>query len=274
MSDSLRRVLTALVAAPVVLGLAYLGGWPFAVLIAGIGMVAQSEIFDIARSSGVEPYAPIGYLLGALIVAGVMIPELWAVAIAVIVGFISLAPFLVERGGFLANVMVTLASALYPTGLLAALVTIREGRGPLIDDLGAFFVVMLIFFLVWATDIFALYTGKAIGRTKLAPSISPNKTWEGSVGGVLAAGLVAIGFKLTGAVDLAWVHLAAMVVICGVVSQAGDLAESQIKRSAGVKDASSILPGHGGLFDRFDSMVVAAPLAYLYLVYVAKVFII
>jgi phosphatidate cytidylyltransferase len=272
MSDSVRRVLTALIAAPVVLGIAYVGGWAFAALIAAIGLVAQSEVYDIARASGVQPLAAVGYALGGLAVAGVLWPGAWAIALAVTVAFIALAPFFLEREAFLANLTTTLAAALYPTGLLGALVAIRAGRGAETDALAAFFLVMMTLFLVWATDIFALYTGKAIGKTKLAPDISPNKTWEGSVGGAVAAGLVAIGFKLTGAVDLAWIHVGGVVLICGVISQAGDLAESQIKRSAGVKDASSILPGHGGLFDRFDSMAVAAPLTFLYLTYVAGVF--
>ncbi|HHP7238560.1 phosphatidate cytidylyltransferase [Longibacter sp.] len=273
MSDSIRRVLTALVAAPVVLGLAYVGGWPFAALIAAIGLVAQSEIFAIARSSGCTPNAVVGYALGVLVVAGVMVPAAWALALTVAVVFVALAPFVLEKDNFLANLMITLGSGLYPSGFLAALVALRTGRGPEVDAMGAFLLVMLTFFLVWATDIFALYTGKAVGRTKLAPSISPNKTWEGAIGGAIAAALVAAGFKIMGAVDLAWVDLGAVVVICGILSQAGDLAESQIKRSAGVKDTSSILPGHGGLLDRFDSMAVAAPLTYLYLVRVAGIFV-
>ncbi|NBC87847.1 MAG: phosphatidate cytidylyltransferase [Bacteroidetes bacterium] len=273
MSDSVRRVLTALVAAPVVLGLAYVGGWPFAALIAAIGVIAQSEILSIARSAGYHPNAVVGYALGVLVVAGVMLPGAWALALTAAVVFVAFAPFVLEKDNFLANLMVTLGSAVYPSGFLAALVALRIGRGPEVDSMAAFFLVMLTFFLVWATDIFALYTGKAFGRTKLAPSISPNKTWEGAVGGAVAAAVVAVGFKITGAVDLAWVHMGGVVLICGVFSQAGDLAESQIKRSAGVKDASSILPGHGGLLDRFDSMAVAAPLTYLYLVRVAGIFV-
>jgi phosphatidate cytidylyltransferase len=118
---------------------------------------------------------------------------------------------------------------------------------------------------VWATDIFAYYTGRSLGKTPLAPKISPNKTWEGSIGGAAAALLVAVGFHATVLPELSALDLAALTVFGGGVSQTGDLAESQIKRSTGTKDASSILPGHGGLFDRFDAMVVAAPLIYLYL---------
>ncbi len=272
MPDSIRRILTALVAAPVVIGIAYVGGWAFAALVAAIGLLAQSEVYAIAQSSGLAPSRYTGFLLGAAVVAGVVAPDFWAAAVGVVAVVVALAPFLIERESFLANLSVTIAAAVYPTGLLAGLVAIRVGRGTETTDLDAFFLVMMTLFLVWATDVFAYYVGKTIGSTPLAPSISPNKTWEGSVGGAGAAAFVAAGFKLAGVVDLAWMHLAAIAVICGALSQAGDLAESQIKRSAGVKDASSVLPGHGGVLDRFDAMAVAAPLVFLYLQYVAQVF--
>ena len=273
MPDSIRRVLTALIAAPVVIGIAYVGGWAFAALVAAIGLVAQAEVYSIAKSSGLAPSRSAGFLLGALVVAGVLAPDAWMGAIALVAGVVTVSPFFINQESFLANLAVTLAGAVYPTGLLAGLVAIRSGQSAQATNLDAFFLVMMTLFLVWATDVFAYYVGKSVGSTPLAPSISPNKTWEGSVGGAVSALLVAAGFKLVGVVALAWIHVVAIALICGVISQAGDLAESQIKRSAGVKDAGSVLPGHGGLLDRFDSMAVAAPLVYLYLRYVADVFV-
>lgn len=271
MPDSIRRILTGLIAAPVVIGIAYVGGWAFAALVAAIGLLAQAEVYSIARASGLAPSRSAGYLLGALVVAGVLAPDAWMAAVALVAGIVTAAPFFIDQESFLANLAVTLAGAVYPTGLLAGLVAIRSGSGAQMADLDAFFLVMMTLFLVWATDIFAYYVGKTIGSTPLAPAISPNKTWEGSIGGAVSALLVAAGFKMIGVVDLAWIHVVGMAAICGVISQAGDLAESQIKRSAGVKDAGSVLPGHGGLLDRFDSMAVAAPLVYIYLRYVADV---
>jgi phosphatidate cytidylyltransferase len=128
---------------------------------------------------------------------------------------------------------------------------------------------VLSLLLVWATDVFAYYVGKVIGSRPLAPSISPNKTWEGTLGGLCAAVAVAMILKLTVLGMVAWPHVVALALIGGGVSQVGDLMESQLKRSTGADDASSILPGHGGVLDRFDAMVVAAPLIYLYLHVVA-----
>ena len=114
--------------------------------------------------------------------------------------------------------------------------------------------------LVWATDIGAYFAGRSIGGPKLAPSISPSKTWAGLGGGVLAA--LAFGFALHLVAGLP-LRLAAACGILAVAAQAGDLFESALKRRAGVKDSSNLLPGHGGVLDRLDGVVTAAPLAAL-----------
>ena len=114
--------------------------------------------------------------------------------------------------------------------------------------------------LVWACDIGAYFAGRTIGGPKLAPAISPNKTWAGLVGGVIAAG--AFGFILYTHAGLAW-HLAAASLILAVLAQLGDLYESGLKRRAGVKDSGNVLPGHGGVLDRLDGLVPVAPVAAL-----------
>ena len=263
MSNNLRRILTALVAAPAVVGITYVGGWTFVALIAGIGLVGQVELYRMARSTGSLPNLTGGGILGVLVVATLARPSLWPFAAVWLVMFVVMAPFLLPQDRFLDSLSTTLVGAVYPTGLLGSLVLVRQ------SDPGAstmaFWLVVLIFLLVWATDIFAYYVGKWMGQRALAPSISPNKTWEGTLGGLAAAGLVAVGMKLTVLGVLGWPHVAALALIGGGVSQIGDLMESQLKRSTGADDSSSILPGHGGILDRFDAMVVAAPLIYLYL---------
>jgi len=264
-SNNLRRILTAIIAAPLVLGLAYLGGGPFVVLVGGIGLVGQVELYRMARSSGAAPNYTGGLVLGALTIAALARPSLAPLALLWLVLFVVGAPFFLPQERFLTSFTTTLAAAVYPTGLLGSLVLIRGARSPTVDSQTAFWLVVLVFLLVWATDVFAYYVGKALGRTPLAPSISPNKTWEGTVGGLPAAVLVAVGLKVTVLGALAWPHVLALAAIGGGVSQVGDLMESQLKRSTGADDSSSLLPGHGGVLDRFDAMVVAAPLIYLYL---------
>ncbi len=265
MSNNVRRILTALVAAPAMVGIAYLGGWPFAALVVGIGMVGQVELYRMARSVGATPNVTGGAVLGGLAVAALAHPPLWPLTVGWLVLFVILAPFLLPQEHFLFSLMTTLAGAVYPTGLLGSLVMLRAARSASVDGDTAFWLVILTFLLVWATDIFAYYVGKWIGERPLAPHISPNKTWEGTLGGFAAAGGMAAGLKLTVLSLLAWPHVVVLAVLGGGLSQVGDLMESQLKRDTGADDSSALLPGHGGMLDRFDSMVVAAPLIYLYL---------
>lgn len=272
MSNNLQRILTALVAAPIVIGLAYWGGWAFVSLVALIGVVGQVELYRMARSTGAAPNDTGGLVLGALTVASLAWPSLWPVTAGWLVTFVVLAPFLLPQTQFLPSLTTTLTGAVYPSGLLGSLVLLRTARAPSVDSTTAFWMVVLTLLLVWATDIFAYYVGKWIGHRSLAPSISPNKTWEGTLGGLAAALLVAVGLKLTVLPFLAWQHTLALGLIGGGVSQIGDLMESQLKRSTGADDSSSLLPGHGGVLDRFDAMVVAAPLIYLYLSQIVDLF--
>jgi len=264
-SNNLQRILTAVVAAPVFLFLAYMGGWPFAALLGAIGLVGQMELYHMARTTGATPHRIGGLVLGALVMASLARPVLWPLAAVWLVGFIVVAPFLLPQKQFLTSFTVTLAGAVYPTGLLGSLVLLRRAHPSTDASETAFWLVVLTILLVWATDIFAYYVGKALGRTPLAPTISPNKTWEGTLGGLAAAGIVAVAMKLVVLEGLSWPHVGVLTLLGGGVSQVGDLMESQLKRSTGAKDASTILPGHGGVLDRFDAMLVAAPLVYLYL---------
>lgn len=271
-SESLQRVLTALVAAPLVLYLTYLGGWPFAVLVAAIGLLGQREFYAMAGQAGAQPQTLVGLLLGLLLVVGIARPRAWPVFAGAVLLFVVAAPFLLRQEQFVSSFAVTLAGIVYPTGLLGTLVWLREARGPVVDDMVAFELVLLVILLVWATDIAAYYVGKAVGTHALAPSISPNKTWEGTLGGLLAAIVVGVVFKIVLLDILPWSHLAVVVALGGGVSQMGDLLESSLKRSTHVKDSSHLLPGHGGMLDRFDAMTVAAPMICLYLDVVAGLF--
>ncbi|WP_103019087.1 phosphatidate cytidylyltransferase [Salinibacter altiplanensis] len=269
MSNNLRRIVTALLAAPVVLGLAYLGSWWFAGLVAGIGLLGQRELYRMARQGGAWPQRVWGGVVGGLLVVTFLRPALWPVGAAVLLLFVVAAPLLVSQEQFLFSFTVTLAGAVYPTGLLGSLIWLREARNATVGDKEAFWLVVFVLVVVWATDVAAYYVGKTLGRRPLAPSISPNKTWEGTLGGLGAALIVGLVLKLTVVDLLAWTHVVALIGIGGGVSQLGDLLESKLKRSVAVDDSSQLLPGHGGMLDRFDAMAVAAPLSVLYLHLVA-----
>jgi len=271
-SNNLRRVVTALLAAPVVLGGAYWGGWTFAALVAGIGLLGQRELYLMARRTGAHPHAGAGYCMGACVVALFVAPSLWPLAAAVLLVFLAAAPLVVPPAQFLSSFTVTLAGAVYPTALLGSLVGLREVRSAAVTDTEAFQLVVFVLLVVWATDVAAFYVGRTVGTHALAPTISPNKTWEGTLGGFGVALLVGSVLKMLWVSVLSWPHVAALVLIGGGVSQLGDLLESRLKRSTGTDDSSDVLPGHGGMLDRFDAMAVAAPLMVLYLHGVAGLF--
>jgi len=136
-----------------------------------------------------------------------------------------------------------------------------------VRDLGESLGARLIFLMavvVWAGDSAAYYVGSAIGKHKLAPAVSPGKTWEGAVANV-AGGLVgACVARMTFFPDLEWLHALALAVLLSVVGQLGDLFESALKRGAGVKDSGTLLPGHGGFLDRLDSLMVSGPVLFYY----------
>jgi phosphatidate cytidylyltransferase len=269
-SNTVLRVLTALAAAPLVVGIAYWGGWAFGLLVAAIALAAQFELYTLAEDAGLHPQKTWGAVLGGLLVLQPLWPAAGPMVLLIGTVLVALLPFVFRRDTLLGSLAVTVLGAFYPAALLSFLVRLRVARGAEVGDSEAFYLVLLTLLLVWASDIFAYYVGRAVGRHALAPNISPNKTWEGALGGLLAAIGIAVAFKLTLGPFLAWGHLAVLVVIGGVIGPFGDLAESQLKRASGADDSSTLLPGHGGFLDRFDAMAITAPLVYLYLVHVAR----
>lgn len=128
--------------------------------------------------------------------------------------------------------------------------------------------VLLVVLTVWITDTGAYFVGRTVGRHKLAPAISPGKTWEGAIGGELAGLATVVGLNYAFGLGLAVQHLLVIGLLAPFAGQVGDLAESALKRGLGIKDSSGLVPGHGGIVDRLDSLLFAAPAVYWYLTWV------
>lgn len=269
LSNLTQRVLTALVGVPLVVGLLYLGGWPFALLIAVAGLGAQHELYGLFRAGGQQPYRVAGMAMGAGVLGAPLWPPLALAAGVVGLGLVAAEAFRPQEPQPLARLSATLFGVFYPAACFTSLVLLRQGRGPEVGDAEAFGLALLVLVLIWTTDTFAYFTGRAFGRHPLAPKVSPKKTWEGAVGGALGALAVAVALRVAFMPFLAWADVLVVALLCGVLSQVGDLAESRLKRSVGVKDSGTLLPGHGGLLDRFDALLLAAPLVYLYCRFVA-----
>jgi phosphatidate cytidylyltransferase len=272
-----RRIGFAVVAIPVALALVWYGGLPLALLLSVAGALGARELFDLAERGQVRParvigvataaaIAPVTYAaLAAADVRAVMAaawPYLAAVWLIVLLGWALLRRAPAERP--LEAVAVTLLAVAYTAGLPAFLLAIRHGG----FDRRSWAGTWLVFFplvVTWVVDTAAMFGGRAMGGPKLAPSISPGKTRSGSLAG-LAGGLVvapvfaAAVFPAVGLTIPTW-QLLAMAAVLGIIGQAGDLAESLFKREAGVKDSSHLIPGHGGVLDRLDSLYFVVPVA-------------
>ena len=272
MSNAFLRVLTALVSVPFFLGVAYLGTWYFGLLMLAIALAAQRELYRMMEEGGLRPHKRAGFFMGALIALHPLLPALVPLAVAFLLVYLAITTLADFERRPLPNISGTVFGIIYPCLLFAFLTRLRVARGPAVDDLSAFFLTLSVLVLIWVTDTAAYYVGRSIGRHALAPRISPNKTWEGALGGAGGALLAAALLKLTLLGFLPWLHVLALALICGCLGQLGDLTESRFKRSVGVKDSGSFLPGHGGMLDRFDALLLAVPLAYLYLDYVAGIF--
>lgn len=264
-SNLATRVVTSLIGAPVAIGLLWIGGWPFALFVLAIALLAQYELFLMLQAKGIVPLRLVGFGLGIVVGLHALWPRWWTAALGGVILLLVVELFR-RKPTPLENVSGTLFSLAYPVLLFTHILDLRRIRTPEIGSEEAFWLTFTVVFLVWTTDTFAYFAGRAFGRTPLMPSVSPKKTWEGAVGGLAGALLIALLLKTWVLDFLSTLDVLAIALICGALSQVGDLAESWFKRASGVKDSSHFLPGHGGLLDRIDSLLFAVPLVYLYLV--------
>ncbi len=258
----LKRTLSGLVYGSLFLLSVYYGGVVFIVFIFLLSLFSVAEFYKLASKYG-KVSKGVGYLALIALYFLLYYDELsFLPAVAV---FLSFFLFIVEilKGGkgssVVFNIGATLMGFFYCGVGLAYLVVIRNSFSE-----GLLWVVFLLF-ITWACDVFAYIIGKIAGSTPLSPNISPAKTVEGAVGGILGSISVALGFAYWFLKPVLPVVI--MALCLSIVGQLGDLAESLIKRQANVKDSGKIIPGHGGVLDRVDSLLFNAPIFYYLLLF-------
>jgi phosphatidate cytidylyltransferase len=306
-----KRVLTAVILIPiVVLALFRAPLWLFALLVLGVALLAAREYFDIAEKTGFRPMRGLGYFFLVCIFASMYneVSDLgfslsiahgyWIAILGRILFYLALAsPLVLLVAGLrrdslsqsLGDAAVSLLMIPYIGLTLLVFALMRE------SEFGAFFLLYLML-VVWSGDIAAYYVGRAIGNNKLAPRISPGKTWEGATASAIFAIVIALllfhysrpifhnlaliglfhsnllqnGPAIEGTDVHPWLtHPPAWLVICfglcvNIAAQLGDLFESAIKRGGGVKDSGTLLPGHGGVLDRIDALLFALPAGFFF----------
>jgi phosphatidate cytidylyltransferase len=272
-SNMIRRVAFAVIAIPLLVGAVWLGEWPLVAVLMLAAVLGTDELFKIAVHTGIKPLRDVGRTIAILIpplmltaLTGNWLPNAWL--------YLGLLVTLVVVGGAvftrapeqrpLAAIAVTLFAPLYTAVLPSMAFVIRHAQWGARSWTGT----ALVFFplvVIWVCDSAAMFGGRLIGGAKMAPTISPGKTWAGGVAGVV--GGVAVGgvygmliFPQVG-VQFGVFAAIALALVISIAGQIGDLAESLLKREAGVKDSSALIPGHGGVLDRLDSLYFAIPIA-------------
>jgi phosphatidate cytidylyltransferase len=274
-SNLAKRIAFAAVAIPLAVGIVWLGGWPFAAALAALGVLGAREIYDLARRQGFDALDR----TGGVAAAAIPLLAYWAKGSeihwaepALYLGALWLMVLLVvamlRRGPAakpLAVVSVTLFGCLYASALLAFLIPIRHGANAANQPFAYLCLTLVPLIITWIGDTAAMAVGIKVGGPKLAPRLSPNKTRSGAVGGFLGAVVTAVVLGLLVLNRVGWNFAVWQLVtlggVVGVVGQVGDVAESLFKREAGVKDSSNLIPGHGGVLDRLDSLYFVVPVA-------------
>lgn len=276
LSETSQRVLVAAVGIPVAVGVVYLGGWVLAGLLILVAVLAAVELFRMAERKNARPFVVLGGTLSGCFVALAGLEPEAEMATAGFGLLLTLAVLGVTMvaiwrrgvaGEPLLAVATTVFGAFYTGGLLSFGLYLRH----LPETVGAWHGTALVFapvLLTWSSDTFAYFVGRAWGTRKLIPRVSPGKTVQGALGALIGTTVVAVGYTYVldrfPTYQLNVLEAIVLGVLISVAAQVGDLVESLLKRDAGVKDSGTLLPGHGGALDRFDSLLFTLPLAYLF----------
>ncbi len=278
-SNVVRRVGFAAVAIPVALGIVYVGGVPLTVLAAVASLLGTRELYDLAAQREIRALRGPGLVaatgVAPLTYAALTIPAVaeWLSAwwpFGLVIGVVVLLLWLLASRGPtdhpLAAISVTIFGIAYSGAMPAFLLVIRHG-GTGLDPRAATALVFFPLVATWVCDTAAMFGGRAMKGPKMAPTISPGKTWSGTLSGVIGALIVVPVWQMVAlgpaGVALPWTVALLIAGAIGVLGQLGDLTESLFKREAGVKDSSAIIPGHGGVLDRLDSLYFVIPITAL-----------
>jgi phosphatidate cytidylyltransferase len=248
---------------PTILVLIFLGDWYFFILILIISLVAQFEFYDMQNKKDYQPQKINGIIAGILILLGYQTGEWNSIVIGMVIILMLILAFEMFRHheNVSINIGITLVGILYIPMFLGTLIYTKSYVDNTFNTVqyAGFRYIMMILIAIWICDTFAYGFGVFFGKHKLNEKVSPNKTIEGSIAGLAGAVLTLLVVKGLDVIPINWMSAIIIGMTIGIFGQMGDLVESWFKRDAGVKDSSTILPGHGGMLDRFDSLLFLSP---------------
>lgn len=257
-----KRVISSLVAIPILLFFVMSGGIIFRIGVIGVTAIALFEYINIYKHNKdkvISWVLVVGFLLyySAIFLdkITIVIPIIYLIAI------LSMSVPIFNRAYSVISSALTIIGFIYIVNFFSLLIFIR-------DYSNGYALIWLVFIIAFVSDTSAYYSGRFFGKNKLCPEVSPKKTVEGSIGGILGSVIgVVLWWFFARDIGFAWYQLIFLGIIGGALSQIGDLSASLIKRFIGVKDYGNIMPGHGGVLDRFDSILFTAPIVYYYIVF-------
>jgi phosphatidate cytidylyltransferase len=256
-----KRVFVALLALPFLIYAIVVGHYWFEILIAGIILLANEELFHFFSAKGVSPNTLfIRVTVVIVLLAAFYCPDHFKVVFSAVILSLLISELFNNRPNAFNNIAAAIFILVYPLLLLLAAVWIRRMESA--GDLPRLFV-LIMFISIWASDTFAYFGGVTLGKHKIFLRVSPKKTWEGFISGLLGTVLVWVISAYFGWIELELERAVILGTVISVSGVLGDFFESLLKRDAGIKDSSEILPGHGGILDRFDSLIFVAPAVWI-----------
>jgi phosphatidate cytidylyltransferase len=264
LGNTATRILVSAVAIPLILLVSYLGGIFFLVFVAAIGIISYYEFSGLVVKKSVYTYLPLGILSTILLIVNsyYRFVSFELLLISIVIVFVLIELFRNKDSAIL-NLGASFLGVLYIGLFSGTIISVRE-YFPENYIFGGYLIISL-FITIWICDSAAFFLGTAFGKHKLFPRVSPKKSWEGAIAGFIFAVLTMITLKYILLSSFSLIDSIVIGTIIGSIGQIGDLVESLIKRDAGVKDSSNLIPGHGGIFDRFDSLMLSSPAIFLYL---------
>ncbi len=267
LGNTTTRIIVSIIAIPLIIGASLLGGIPFLIFTLGIALISFWEFSEMVKKKEAYPNFILGAFVISLIILNVYFEfmELYVLVLCAAI-IILITELFRNKVSATINIGVTLLGIFYLGLFSSSILLIREifSQSELIYSEGGYLIISIMI-AIWICDSAAFFIGSAIGKHKLFPRVSPNKSWEGAIAGFVFAVISMIASKALFLDVLTLTDAIIIGTIVGSIGQIGDLVESLVKRDAGVKDSSSIIPGHGGIFDRFDSLLFTAPAVYIYL---------
>jgi len=268
-SNIATRIIVSLIAIPLIVLASYFGSYYFFIFTLAIGLISYNEFSGMIKKNIANANLWFGLLTVCVIITNQFyhtvdfIPLLF-----ILILLLLMIELFRNKGSVVKNLGATFLGILYIGLFSSALIAIREFYSNDNDlYIRGGYLIISILATIWVCDSAAFFGGTAFGKHKLFPRISPNKSLEGALFGFVFAILTMLLAKLVVLDFLSWTNVIVLGIIIGIIGQLGDLVESSIKRDSGVKDSSSIIPGHGGIFDRFDSLLFSAPAVWIYLKY-------